>query len=46
MTLTELNQAMAAAPGASVKTIRRRSLSVVNPLQVADPDPRRLRPPQ
>lgn len=38
MTQSELNQAVAAATGESVQTIRHRGFSVVTPLSVYQPD--------
>lgn len=38
MSQSELNEAVAAATGESVKTIRRRGFSIVTPLKVFEPD--------
>jgi hypothetical protein len=38
MTQAELNQAVSAATGESVSTIRRRGFSIVTPLKVFEPD--------
>ena len=38
MTQTELNQAVASRTGESMRTIRRRGFSIVQPLQVFDLD--------
>jgi hypothetical protein len=46
MTQAELNQAVASHTGESLRTIRRRGFSIVQPLQVFDPDDLMLADPQ
>jgi hypothetical protein len=46
MSQAEINQAVAAATGESIGTIRRRGFSIITPLNVFDPDGEDLALPQ